>query len=603
MSLRAFFSARVCLLLVPAIVGVASSARAQGIRGSGVVVDEIRVALAQHASSSTTWIQARTHSLTPESTAPVVWTLVVPPSTTVDLVPSSWLDALESATAPRVLAPWSAKPSSECEEPTGTGVSVRGDVGPTQAIEGVAIASSVGELSWIASSWGVSVMDVSVPSSVWANSGTKVLVLKWRGHDASVALRLHGPSASLPLWGSATTPTTVWVIGDERRTLSGVSEGIVKSTDLWWMSPTTTTYETVRQSLLDGGRSVIECAGMAPLSRDVLSAGDTIEGALSGYVRRSIERGEASGETDTMLARAKAQLEKNLVLASPCGRGDLVNAGCVSEVGASSSELVTGAADDLAFAFSGSVRPSERWVTRLSSRASETSAATLVSQPSGVVSAVRSPLDSWTELCPAIEPGTGGSGGTSSGASGSSGSSGSTGASGASGGSGTNGAAGSGASGHGGKNGAGGYAGSGYTSGVGGSDSTTGEDVAAGIEAAATVADAANGCFGSTEPNEPEESDDSDSCSGDSSSDESSDSCSGSSSDSSSGDSCDSSSSGSSDSGCSSSSGSSSGSGDCSVSRRGRRRTKLSQVVLGLAAMVLPLRRMTCKKNVRTRGC
>lgn len=553
-----------------AVLSIETAARAQGISGPGVVVEELRVALADNGTTSTTWMQAKLQQNVTGAEVPVVWTLAIPPSTSVDIASSSWLDALEAATAPRVKPLEGPIPNDACAIASHPDLISSGDCGAVPSIEAVSLANSQSELDALATPWGVSKTSLEVASGVWSTAGTRVLAIMWHGGTSTMSIRLQGPGRRMPRMRSLSTPTTMYLIGDTRLGVVGLEEREVSMDSLRWLSTTSTTYASERSALTASLLGVVDSSDTAMLSRSTMDGTIFVESAIDGYLRRAFDRGEATGDEGQVRQRVQTRLGQPSEIGTPCARGDLVSAVCTPGAGASATDWMAGQADDLAFAFAGGTGPANRWVTRITAQARAASFEPLITKAAESSPVIKIATYDWDALCPTEQAGAGGAAG-SAGSNGTSGSS---------------------------NGGAGSYV---PVSGAAGStgESTTGEDIATGIEAAGVIAQMADGCSCGSGTEEPESDDEASSCSGDSSSDSSGDSCSSSGGDSS-GDSCSSSGGESSESGCSSGSPSSEGSSQCTVSRRTKRRSRLSPFVLALAAIVLPLRRMGRKESVRT---
>ena len=85
------------LLAAPRMAGATSRLFVDDHAGAGSRLAHVREARAEGPTRVTTWISAHVEG----APAHVAWVLSLPPDAAVDVGATSWLDALESATAPR----------------------------------------------------------------------------------------------------------------------------------------------------------------------------------------------------------------------------------------------------------------------------------------------------------------------------------------------------------------------------------------------------------------------------------------------------------------------------------------------------------------------
>jgi hypothetical protein len=555
-------------------------------------VAELRLARASSPDWARQWAQYRL-----DGTGRAAVVTPVAPGTFVDPAPDAWFEALETATAPRVVPPAGAP---LCGATSASSVDVTGDLShaKTLAATQVAVLSELPELLAFASSQGF-VVEGADQLALAEHPGPFVaLVYELTGSRSLTqpiryVTRGDAQPIALPLAVSPTAAdVTLFTIGAGRARVSGATEHTPDALGFsWHMLLGHSDYVERRRELLaeDGGKSwLVETTGTAPLYQwSVLpNQAGSIPPVVQVYFERSIAQGAATGTAQQCLEPlwdAHKLGKDGAVVADPCPDGALavvpLASGAAPACSAApsagtidSAMLACGAASDLAHALAGS-RPDLARITR------SLSVAGSGSEPASIELSAGTPLPR-VIAAPAADvtgclPTGNGAGGSHGGTGGSMGESGSP-----------------------------------------GGPAPTDPGYDPGSAEADFHTDVSVSCWGSSEPGSGGDScsgDSSsssagdDSCSGDSSSStEGGDSCSGDSSDSSGSDACAGDSSdgyGSSDSGCSADSGSDSGcsggdassGGDCNLSRRRAKRPKLSLWLLISAAIALPLRRRTRK--------
>ncbi|MCC6647309.1 MAG: DUF2330 domain-containing protein [Polyangiaceae bacterium] len=363
---------RVRLALVLAASLLASEARAAGAfvvdPPSSAFVEEVRAAVSVDPSGSTIWLGARLAGAADH----VVWIVPREAGVAVDLASSAWLDALEDATAPRVLAPQ----GSLCDGPpelVSTGDSPVGVEPPVARRIESAAALADAEAAWSLA------LDPTDRVALLASlaEGDELLAVRWTprdGESSTPVLRLRGgPGAVVPMQltrAEAGQPIaiTVSLVASARATAPLTSLVAIADADLSWPGGAAS-YAGARDALLSTGtaaRFIVESA-----SPTALTAGEWVTGAgkapsaADAFLRRAALRGELPGDVGQVTAAIAPALAGDAVFAAPCARGDLVAGGpCAGGPALGAGSL--GRADDLAFALAGT--PRQRWVTRLAGR-------------------------------------------------------------------------------------------------------------------------------------------------------------------------------------------------------------------------------------------
>lgn len=455
----------------------------------------------------------------------VAWLIPARQGAAVDLASDAWLEALEAASAPRVVPPDITPP---CGIPGG--VEVEGDFTHTvTAAPGtVAVAQERSTLDATLAGFGLSLTSNIAPSvdAVFA-AGDAVVALIYTDVSSDLVTKtvrvVDTSPSSLPLalLESATTPVsiTAFAFGDGSVAVGELPPMSMNASAVVWRSDGTSSYPSVRDGLLAAspGAWLFETGGHELVFDGMPVPGGTTTPALSSsYFFRAASYADATGAPDSCTNDTSVVAQSDATVAAACPGGSLARVGstaCQEIVGAGEIDPSTlrcgGIADDLAMALSG-LSPGRTWITRVrgslapwSSGQDTTLTATTAAGPYGPVVTA----SGYAEPCSAAPGSTTGTGTTSSSGQ-------------------TSGSSGGGGGGGGGGNGNG-NEGSGSTGDPGGS----GGGALIGVSAAQTVAaaaDSTDGCSGDS-------SDSSDSCSGDTSSSDDASGCDGSAADGSSG--------------------------------------------------------------------
>lgn len=582
---------------------------------------ELRVAYAESGEWTTVWSSFRLEG----GAGPVGVVVPLPEGAFVDQSSDAWFEALEVATAPRVLPPEGLSPYCPGESGPGNPFEVSASIEPTESLLPQTLAlmdDAAGVASWAAAQ-GLSV-DAGLASKLAGTGAVRFLVVRFQapaGAASTPTLRISAPKGlpvlpfSITRAGASNVRVTAWLFGEGRASFTGTTAASVPGNAIVWNAKTgRSSYVEYRDELLAGDpdRDALESSGHDALadSTPIPGGAAAIEAVAATYFERAAAYGNGLPEAGACVAAAKGALDADGVVGPVCPRGDLAAlAGACVGASPGVNELDPAAffcgpgADDLALVVAGAVA-ADTWVTRH----------TLVIA-AGATGKDRGVFDGPApEKLPIVQAagvdigdcfgGAGGGGTTSSSGSGASGGSTST----SSGSGGTTTGSGSGNSGNWGS----GSGNSGSWGGSGGDES----------DPSVYVDTSGCACSGPIDTGDTYETYDSggDDCDGGSSSGSSGDDCDSGSSAGSSGDDCDSgSSAGSSgddcdsgttgggddcsgDAGSSDSCGGDSASSDCSVSRGSpnvRRRVlpKLSVMTLALTGLLLPLRRRGTRKR------
>jgi len=557
-------------------------------------LDALRVAVAFSPHQTTLWTAFRLSG----SAQRVAVVLQVAPGSLVDPSSEAWLRALEGATAPRVTAP-SGMP--ECAGGSSNQVESTADDAPAATLHPVEVAvlDTPADLDAFASQNQLALSPAD--HAALDIPGQRLLALLYALPSGAAAftqtLRISEPVelASLPLAlprsGSGPIPFTLWTIASGRARLSPGKElapADVKA--VWHEFDGNSDYVQRRHDLLSSGSGawyLRESSGNSRLFGWTLlpGQGGSVPPATDGYFGTAAQLGDTTSDPANCVqsaAQARVAGSIGMPVADACAPGLLARVPldggadptCVEQPASGSVDpdsLRCGGADDLALALSG-LRADKADLTRLEGllglASPDTQSIDVLTPAPRSPRVVASKLDS--SGCQYLP--SGGSGGSSSWGTGGSG--------------GYSGYSGSG--GYGGYSGYGGYGGS-YASSSGGdvnidmSCSNSGGDSCSGDSSSSS----GDSCSGDSSS-----SSDGSTCAGDSSSSSDGSTCSGDSSSSSDGATCSGDSSGADGATCSGDSGSSS---SCSLSPG--RHAHLSVWALGLAAVLLPFRRLSRRRQ------
>jgi uncharacterized membrane protein YgcG len=431
----------------------------------------------------------------------MAWIIPAAQGAALDLASDAWLEALEAASAPRVVPPDVTPP---CGIPGG--VEVEGDFThtATAAPGTVVVASDRPALDAALASFGLSVTSDLAPAvDASFTAGNAMVALIYPEVSADMVTRtvrvVDTSPPALPLAlveaGASPVSVTAFAFGGGSVAIGDQPPVSMDASAVVWLSDGTSSYPSVRDTLLaaNPGAWLFETGGHDVVFEGVPVPGATATPSLtSSYYFRAAAYGDATAAPDTCTDNASAIAQSGSLVAPSCPAGSLARVGeppsqCQQIVGAGEIDPSLlgcgGIADDLAMALS-SLAPTQTWITRVRGsiapwtpgQDSSVTAATAPG-PYGPVVTASGYADPCTAPDSSGNPGTEGSGTSSNGSGG-----------------------GTSAEGNGGTGGGGGSGGGSVVAGV-----------SAATQVASVAADSSDSCDGDS-------SDDADSCGGDTSS-------------------------------------------------------------------------------------
>ncbi len=353
-----------CALLVPGTTDAAGAVLPLADSPVPAFVD-VRMAVAVSPSGSTRWSE-----ITVPSGTPAMWLVPVRPGAVVDWAPRRWLDALDDATAPRVLppnvssacplpvnapekaAPWTpARPG-----PVGGPVSVQptADAARAHVAErGHRLSSAVDTKITELYARGWNLVAVELPAGAAAQASATLRVSDDGGDGRNVL--------PLALAGGASTRVTVFAIGAGVARVPGTRD--IDTSELRW-GREGSTYDEWRSAIVRGGRGDIwlrESASHTAIFDEtpVVRGAHPIASVVTGYLP----------DPPCSPAAAQALSAHQGAVAVSCGPGAAArvpgSAGCIpSSSGIDPTVLRCSSDIDLALALAG-LAPARAVVTRL----------------------------------------------------------------------------------------------------------------------------------------------------------------------------------------------------------------------------------------------
>jgi hypothetical protein len=342
--------------------------------GSERAVSQMRLAVTLAPRQSTAWWSLELQG----PKRPVVLVVPAAPGTGIDAVSSRWLEALEQATAPRIVLSAGAP---ACAAGEGSRVHDTGDPPPVATIElsELAVLSSLDEVAAFAKTHGVAFApaDRDALSEYRAahqfvafayevpepGGATETVRMTWRGSES-------GPAFQLALSG-AKIPVTLWTIAGGRASLPPARElGIGEVAPVWKVADGRSDYPERRHAWLDSRTEtswLIEATGDDVLYdwRLLPQSSGSIEPVVRSYFFDDV-----GGACTGKITRAKSAGGR---VAPACAKGELGwveppdgRTPCVESAAAGEIEpeaLRCGALDDFALALS-EQQIERTWVTR-----------------------------------------------------------------------------------------------------------------------------------------------------------------------------------------------------------------------------------------------
>lgn len=343
---------------VACVFAASSSASAVGALAARPAETSIaasgEVAIAVTETHVTTWARTRFVG----AADAVAWLVPVPPGAVIDVAAPGWLDALEDVTAPRILAPAKQPDGATCQVPAPSLVS-SGDAASPPAITAFAIVDDAAALATTLAAWGFAAHALDDAAGAALDAGQRLLVLELAAPaGTSPTLRIHAPIGAKTMLLSRSPlrePFTLWLFGDGRASLAGVSTAVLAPDAIGWTSATSTSYADAREALLiDAAHGVLEMSAPALAKGKNLPSGGAVPGLVAAYLARVPG---AAGQSDAIAGA----LAKTAILPEACARGDLSQPVACASAPSPLDALATG--DDLRFALAGA--PSARWLSRI----------------------------------------------------------------------------------------------------------------------------------------------------------------------------------------------------------------------------------------------
>lgn len=317
-------------------------------------ITEARTAVAAADGRRTVWAQLRAKG----SPTAVAWVLPLPAGGVLDAGSSSFLDALEDATAPRIAPPAPPPKGAVCELPAAAETITNGDAEPFLYPERVTLASTGAEVTKVLAKWGFADTDVNTIS---APEGSSFVVLRFappKGAFATFTVRLWSvASPALPqamLEAPPTRPllTTTFLLGPGKAGFpTGTLVKEVAGSAIVWRSASGTTYRETRDALLaqEQGAFVLESADSSTFTARKTLGPVAVPSLVEAYLDRLRERGETVVDREEAEDRILGEIASRTTTQKPCPRGDL--AGTPPCAKSSHPLAVDDLSDDLAFAF------------------------------------------------------------------------------------------------------------------------------------------------------------------------------------------------------------------------------------------------------------
>ncbi len=353
--------------------------------GAGQASVEQRVAVAAGPERTTLWTSLRFDG----ARGPVAVVVPVPPLAALDVSSDAWFEALEAATAPRVLPPEGVASHCPGEE---------GAPGPFHTVGQLAHEATLEPLE-------VTVLEDAVAVARWAESAGLALSSETAAQlgelqgmrfaaarfDApggpaitrTLRIAMGGGEPRLPLSlaraGEGDVRVTAWFLGDGRGALTGAAPVTLPPASLSWdAGAQRSDYEALRAEALGQAGlhgALVEGAGHGALSRRIAIGSDSVDSVIAAYFARASAYGDAGDGPGACAAVAAAALESSLAVAASCPRAALGvvdgSLDCAESPRRDETDpdlLRCGpVADDLAVGLSG-LAPSSVWLTRVSLR-------------------------------------------------------------------------------------------------------------------------------------------------------------------------------------------------------------------------------------------
>ncbi len=375
MNHRLAAAAAFAILLAASTPALALGAIVTSPAGASAAVS-VREAVSASAGRTVRWGSVEVRG----TASTVAWIIPARQGAALDLASDAWLEALEAASAPRVVPPDVTPP---CGIPGG--VEVEGDFTHTvTAAPGtVAVAGDRASLDVALTGFGLTLTSNLAPSvdAAFAN-GEAVVVLVYTDVSTDLVTKtvrvVDTSAATLPLAliESETTPLsiTAFAFGDGSVAVGEQAPVTMNASDVVWRSDGTSSYASVRDTLLAAspGAWLFETGGHDLVFDGVPVPGGTTTPALTtSYFFRAASYADATGAPGGCTDETSTVAQSDATVATACPAGSLAHVGassCQEIVAAGEVDPSTlrcgGIADDLAMALSG-LAPGRTWITRV----------------------------------------------------------------------------------------------------------------------------------------------------------------------------------------------------------------------------------------------
>jgi uncharacterized membrane protein YgcG len=336
----------------------------------------VREAVAAGAGRTVRWGSVEVRG----TASTVAWLVPVRPGAALDLSSDAWLEALEAASAPRVVPPDIDPP---CGIPGGVEVEGQFTHAVTTPPGATAIAADRATLDAALASQGLAVTSDLAPSVDAAFAGGSWMVaLVYTQVPADMVTRTvrvvdttpAGFSLSLVEAGASPVAITAFAFGTGSVAVGLASPLTMDASAVVWNSDGTSSYASVRDSLLaaNPGAWLFETGGNGVIFQGLPVPGANPTPALAtSYYFRAAGYADTTSDPDTCTNDADAIAQSDSTVAPACPSGSLARAGdgstCQEIVGGGeldpSALRCGGTVDDLAMALSG-LAPGQTWLTR-----------------------------------------------------------------------------------------------------------------------------------------------------------------------------------------------------------------------------------------------
>jgi hypothetical protein len=255
---------------------------------------------------------ARWASVTVQGSASAfAWIVPVRPGAVLELSPDAWLEALEAATAPRVVPPDATPP---CD--FSGGAEVEGSFTPTTttAPGAVVVAADRPTLDATLASWGLSVApELSAAIDAVIASGSDLVVMLFTDATGTVVTRtlrvVDDAPAAVPLslltGGANAVQVTAFAMSRASTAFGTEPDLTVDPTALLWRSDGTSSYASARDAMFEEnpGRWLLETSSASLVSTSTkLPDGATVPSLISAYDSLAAIGGDAGISDDLAVA-------------------------------------------------------------------------------------------------------------------------------------------------------------------------------------------------------------------------------------------------------------------------------------------------------------